>query len=892
MRRLRAWLLRLGGQFRKERRDRDLAAELESHLQMHVDDNVRDGMAPEEARRQALIKLGGVEQTKEDYRDRRGLPVLEQFLQDLHYGLRMLARNSGFAAVAVLTLALGIGVNTTIFSVVSSMLLRKPPVPDPDRLMMLLSRNPAAVDEANRWPVSAPDYLDWRAQATSFSGMAALAADDFTLSGGSEPERAPGARVSAEYFQVLGARPMLGRAFLPGEDQAGHEHAVVLREDLWQRRFGADPQVIGRTVKVNGDNYTVVGVMPATFRRMWLFPAQFWIPLAFTPEQRAPAARRSRFLNVFARLKPRVNEGQARSELASIAQRVAAGNPETDQGWGADVMTAQAYAIRESNSETALLFLTAAVGFVLLIACANLANLLLARNSSRQREFALRAALGAGRLRLIRQLLTECLTLSFAGGILGLLFAFWGVHALRAAFNWNVYAVLTAEQLSIDTSVLLFTLVVSVATALIFGLAPALQIARRDLNAGLKEGSRTTTAGREHHRLQNLLVMGELALSLILLVGAGLFVGHFIEEARSGRGMNPHQLLTASVSLSGAAYKERERQVTFFQDVLRQLASFPQVQSAAVSSDLPFTFPGSARFTVEGRPVAKPDEQPSAGYYAVSPGYFAVVEVPLREGREFTPSDEAGAHPVVIVNQAFAHEFFPHEDPLGRHIRISRDNSTRSEWSEIVGVVGNVDEFLGQSAPRPHLFEPFLQQPDGSMNLVVRLRTEPNEFASSLRQAVWSVDKEQPVTDLKTMDRVVQDAGQADDLMAELMGAFAGIALVMAAVGIYGLLAYLVGRRTHEVGVRMALGARRSEILALVLRHSISLVLPGVGIGFLVSLVLPRLVAASFSGFHHAYSGWILAGTPLAVLLVALASCYFPARRASRVDPMVALRYE
>jgi putative ABC transport system permease protein len=891
--------------FRRRKPTDDLEEEIRAHLAMEEQENLESGMPLEEARYAALRRFGNVTLAQERSREMWGWVPIGAFLQDARYGLRILGRDRGFTVVAVLTLALGIGVNTTIFSLVNSMLLRKPPVNDPDRLMMLLSKNPGAgslADEANRLPVSPLDFLDWRAQATAFSGITAASSDEFTLSGGTEPERVPGAQVAANYFQVLGVAPVLGRAFLPGEDQAGRGKVVVLREDLWQRRFGADPHVLGRAVKVNGEVCTVIGIMPSSFRKMWLFPEQLWTPLAFTPEQLLPSARRNRFLNVFARLKLELTQSQAQAEMATIAQRVAANNPDSEKGWGANVMTVQQYAIRESNSEAALLFATAAVGFVLLIACANIANLLLARNSNRQREFAIRAALGSGRFRLARQLLTECLMLALLGGGLGLAFAFWGLHLLRAAFNWNTYAVLTAEQMSIDATVLVFTIAISVAAGLIFGLAPVVQISKRDPNSGLKESSRSATPGREHHRLQNLLVMSELSLATILLVGAGLFVGAFVEEWHTTRGMNPHDVLTASVSLSGTDYKEPQRQVAFFQNVQSQVASLPQVHSVAVTSDLPYTFPGSARFAIEGRPMAKTEKESTAGYFAVGPGYFAVVQIPLIEGREFTPFDNARSAPVVIVNQAFARKFFPSEDPLGRHVSISREglpvtepNSSGSpiqpRENEIVGVVGNVDEYLGQRFPRPHLFVPFLQRPDSAMKLVVRFRTEPDAFAASLRQAVWRQDKEQPVTNLKTMDRVVQDAGQGDDLMAELMGAFAGMALVMAAIGIYGLLAYLVGRRTHELGVRMALGARRRDVLTLVLRHSMSLVLAGLGLGFLASLTLPPLVAASFSEFH-VHSGWILAGTPLIVILVGLASCYFPARRASRVDPMVALRYE
>ncbi|HXJ91379.1 MAG TPA: ABC transporter permease [Terriglobia bacterium] len=907
---------RLGFFFRRGRFQRELDEEMRHHVQMSARAHAEAGESPEEARFAARRELGNELRLREESQDMWTVRWLEELAQDVRYGLRMLVKNPGFTAVAVLTLALGIGVNSTIFSVISTMLLRKPPVHDPDRLMMLFSRNlgaASASDDSSRSPVSPPDFRDWRAQTTAFSGIAAASSFEgdesqthVTVSGGDRPERVPGAQVSANYFQVLGVSPVLGRAFLPGEDEAGHSRVALLRADLWKRSFGADPGVLGRTVKVNGDTYTVIGVMPDTFKQMWVFPEQLWIPLAFTPAQLSPAARAERSLSVFGRLKPGVSQKQARSELDTIARRIAASSPATNKDWGANVLTLQDYAIQESNASTALAFLMAAVAFVLLIACANLANLLLARNANRQREFAIRATLGAGRFRVARQLLCECLVLALLGGGLGLLFAAWGLHLLRGAFNWNEWSVLIAEQLSIDHNVLWFTFVASVGTALIFGVAPAFRASRRDPNAGLKESSRSATAGREHHRLQNLLVTGQLALSLILLVGAGLFVENFIEEMQAKPGMNPHNVLTASVALTGTAYKDPARQADFFKGVLRSLANSPEVKSAAVTNDLPFTFPGRAHFVIEGRPAPSADSKDWrlswAGYFAVSPGYFSVTQIPVREGREFTPADDASSAPIVIVNQAFASKFFPNQNPLGHYLSVSPEEapattaggsgSSQPQWRQIVGVVGDVNEYVGQATWRPHVFVPFLQRPEGSMNLVVRLRADPSAFAASLRRAVWSVDKDQPVTNIRTMDRVMHDSGQGDDIMAELMGAFGLIALLMAAVGIYGLIAYLAGRRTHEVGVRMALGARRREVLLLVLGGSMRMVLAGVGVGVLISLTMPHLVAASFEGIHMAHSNLILAATPLAVMLVALAASYVPARRASRVDPVTALRCE
>ena len=597
---------------RRKRMMEDLDQDIRDFIERETQDNIDRGMPPEEAHYAALRKFGNAVRIKEETRDVWSFNWLEQLWQDTRFGVRMLVGNPGFAAVAVLSLALGIGVNSTIFSVVSTMLLRKPPVKDPDGLMMLCSKNVGAVgveDEGNRSPASPLDFLDWRAQATSFSEVAAATSFEndiqATLSGGNQPERVPSGEVSANYFQVLGVSPLLGRAFLPGEDQSGHDRVALVRADLWDSRFGADPHVLGRTVKVNGESYTIIGVMPATLRSFWMFPEQLWIPLVFTPAQLSPAARAQHSLSVFGRLKPGVSEAQARSELETIAQRIAASNPETNKDWGANVLTVQQFAIQESNSRTALLFLMAVVGFVLVIACANVANLLVARNAARQREFAVRAALGAGGFRLARQLLSECLLLALLGGGLGLVFAVCGLHFLRGAFNWNEWSVLIAEQLSIDRTVLLFTLAVSAVSAMIFGLAPAFQISRRDPNAGLKQSSRSATAGLEHHRLQNLLVTAQLALSLILLVGAGLFIENFIEDMQEKSGMNPHNVLTATAALTGAGYKDAARRAAFSQDVLRQLSGIPAVQSAAISTDLPYTFPAEARIAVEGRPGAK-----------------------------------------------------------------------------------------------------------------------------------------------------------------------------------------------------------------------------------------------------------------------------------------------
>ena len=889
----RDWLLR------RSRAETDLNDELQDYIERQMQSHLAKGLPPEEARLAALREVGGVEQLKEECRATRPVRIFEILFQDLHYGVRQLRIHPVFTVTAVLTLALGIGVNTTIFSLVSAMLLRKPPIYDPDRVVMLLTRNTgpgSSPDESSRLPVSAPDFLDWRAQATSFEAIAASSQEDFSVAGPARPQRVPGARVTSNYFQVLGLSPMLGRAFTAGEDQAGHDRVALIREDLWKGRFGGDPNVIGRAVKINGDTVTVIGIVPSTLRKMWLFPAQVWIPLVLAPRELEPHARNVGFLQVFARLRRGVTEATAKSELLAIGTRVVAAHPEAQKSRSANLMTVQAYAIEESGSKRALLFLQAAVGVVLLIACANVGNLLLARNSSRQREFAIRAALGAGRFRLVTQLLTECITIALLGAMLGLLFTIWGVALLRAGLNWDEYAVLTGEQLSIDGAVLLFAIALSLASVFIFGLAPALKMSRSSREAGLKDSSRTTTSGRERSRLQKLLVASQLALAVILLVGSSLFVADFIQEMRADAGLNPHNTLTASVQLRGATYATPAAQSRFFQNVLRQLSTLPQVESAAVTSDLPFTFPNSARFEIEGRLVVEAEKQASTGYFAVTAGYFTTAQIALYSGREFAVFDKADAPAVAIVNRAFAEKFFPKKDPLGRRIRLHRESldagSADARWSTIVGVVANVNEYLGELHPRPHVFVPLQQQPERAASFFVRLRTDPAAFTALLQKAVWTVDKEQPVSNIRTMNRVLRDAGQGDDLMSALMGVFAVLSLVMAAFGIYGVIAFLVRRRTREIGVRMAVGATRREVVSLVMRNSTALVLIGVGSGFLGSLALPQLIAGLFTVQAHLHSRLIVSGIPIFVIIVALASSFVPARAAAKVDPVIALRDE
>ncbi|PYU72930.1 MAG: ABC transporter permease [Acidobacteria bacterium] len=872
---------------RRRRMLEELDADIREHIERETQDNVERGMTPEEARYAAMRKFGNVTLVKEDVREVWSSVWLGQLLQDVRYALRMLRKSPGFSAVAVLTLALGIGANTAIFSLVNGMLLRKPPVRDPNRLMVVSSKWAGNGGEWDRLPVSAPNFLDWRAQATAFNGMVAANFDDYTISGGTMPERVSGGRVSCDFFHTLGVAATLGRTILPGEDQPGHDHVVVLSDGLWKEKFGGDPGILGRVIRVNGNSHTIVGVMPRSFR-LWDFDARMWVPLAFSPEELAPAARNTRFLRVFARLKAGITAKQAVAEMDTIAQRIAEAHPDTNKGWATAVKSLQEYSIEDGNVSTALLFLTVAVSFVLLIACANMANLLLARSLARQHEFAIRAALGAGRARLARQLLSECLILSLGGAGPGLLLAYWGMRALRAQMNWNEGAVSLAKTIQLDVRVLVFALVISAASAFVFGLLPALQVSRTDL----KEGLRSSTGGRERHRLQRLLVIGQIALSLILLTSASLFIEGFLEEVRASAGFNIHNVLTASVSLRGLEYYGApHREAAFFENALRNLGNLPETESAAVTSDLPFSFPNEKDFEVEGQPVPKPDEQPRCGYFIVSADYFATLQIPLLQGRGFNSSDNSNSSSTIIVDRAFARRYFANGNPIGRHLKVIEGSGARDKWMEIVGVVGDVNEFLGQRDSRPHFFEPFQAYPSGSMNFVVRTRSDAAGFSDGLRRAIWAVDGNQAVARVRTMEGVIADAGQGDDLMAEMMAAFAGIALALASIGIYGVISYIAGQRMHEMGIRMTLGARPNQVMRSVIRSGMSVAGIGVALGLMTSLALPRLIAASFNGFHASAVSALVAA-PVVVAIAAFLACYVPARRAMRVEPMVALRHE
>lgn len=813
-------------------------------------------------------------------------------IQDLRYAARQLLKAPAFTIVAALTLALGIGANTAVFSVVNGLLLRNPPISDPSGVVVISGVNPSKdVEAPERSLVSPTEFLEWSKQSASFTAMTAAEFGEFTLSGGdSAAQRVPGARVSASFFNVFKVSPPLGRPIRSDENEAGENRVVVLSDELWQSRFGADPHVIGTTSKINGSLYTIIGVMPRGFRLSGEFRAQLWTPLPLMAHNSSGSGPDARSLRVFARLRPGVDVRRADSEMKTIAERVAHTGTATNSGWSASVVSLHQFNVADSDSEAASAFLSAVVGFVLLIGCTNLANIMLARNFARQNEFAIRSALGAGNTRVIRLVLTESVILSSIGGALGLLLAVWGVRVLRSGFDWNENAIATAHEIRVDSHVLIFTVAVSLATTIFFGLVPAIQIAFRSGLTNLNERRRGSTAGPTQHRQQRLLVIGQLAVSLFLLVGAGLFVSSIWHQVRASVGLNSHNLLTAAIPLQGSNYMQSDHQWQFVEQVQQRVSAVPGVESVALTTDLPFNFPGDVRFTIAGQQPARPDEKPTSAYFAVSPGYFSTTQIPLLRGREFSLSDGTTSRSVVIINEAFASRFFEGRDPIGLRVNLEG----RKNEGEIVGVVANVREFLSQTEPRPEVFVPIEQEPSSLVRLVVRTRSDPATMSDFVRRAVSDVDQDQAVTELRTMDRVIADSGSGSDLIGKMMTGFATLALAMAAIGLYGVLSYIVNQRTHELGIRLALGSTHDQIVTLVLRNGMLLVGIGTVIGSLASLVLPRLVTTVFQlpETNMRSGGWVLVAGPCVLLLTGFVACCLPAWRAAKVHPMDALRCE
>jgi putative ABC transport system permease protein len=806
---------------------------------------------------------------------------MESLLSDVRYAIRNLIKRPGFTAIAVITLALGIGANSAIYSIINALLIKPLPIPEQDRVVAIWDKNPSRGVQHNE--VAMANYLDWRAQNHSFEQLALYRWWSTNLTGGDTPERVQGFLVTANFLDVVGVKPFNGRNFSDEENQPGKDAVAIITYSLWQRRFAADPDIVNKTITTNGIARTVIGVLPEGFN----FPkgAEVYAPMPMTPE--VIKSRGSHSYYVIGRLKAGVSLESAQAEIDTMTARLAAQYPTTNIGLGANAYPIVADTVR--LYETALWVMMAAVGFVLLIACANVANLMLARASGRQREIALRSALGASRWRIVRQLLIESVVIALIGGVLGVLVAFWGVDLLKAANpgeaakyapGWN--------RLGINFPVLAFTLAISLLSSLVFGLVPAWQASKPDLNDALKEGGRQTTTGS--HRLRSLLVISEIALSLVLLIGAGLLFRSFLALMKTNPGFNPDGVLTMNLNLPLAKYKDKAQRAAFFSDLVQRVKALPGVRSAAAVNYVPLAGSNSSSdFLVEGLPEPPPGQENVGRYRVCTPDYFQTMQISILKGRAFSDEDQERSKPVVIVNETLARKFWPAGDAVGKRIRL-KGPLDENPWLEIVGVVQDVKHELNTPVT-PEYYFPHKQDPWNSMVLVARTTVDPGSMAAVVRQQVRAIDNDQPVFNVYTMNQVRAISVTLYTFGFVMMAIFATVALLLAAIGIYGVMAFAVSQRTQEIGIRMALGARALDVLKLIVRNGMSLAVIGAVIGLAGAFAITRLMASLLFGVSPT-DVLTFALVTAGLLLVALFACYLPARRATKVDPIIALRYE
>lgn len=808
---------------------------------------------------------------------------METLWKDIRFGIRMLANKPVITVIAVIALALGIGASTAIFSVVNTVLLRALPYPNGNRLVMIWEQNRPRSRDRN--VISTANFFDWREQNHVFENMSAFFAQPYNLTGMGDPVEVTGMAASSNLFDVLGSRPLLGRTFVEDDGVRGKDDVAVLTYGFWQRHFGGDPNVVGKTFVLNGVTQTVIGVMPEGFdffvkENAFVKKApEFWLPVAFGPNSRV---RQGRFMSAIGVLKPGVSIEQARSEMNALGVRLEQQYPDFNKGWG--ITLVPLHEQFSGDLRPALIVLLGAVGFVLLIACANVANLLLARSVARQKEFAIRAALGAGRARIIRQLLTESLLLAFAGCLIGLILTRWGIDALLAI---SPRALLSLTTVSMDKRVLGFALGISFLTSLIFGLLPAWESSREKTSEALKEGSRGTTGGRSHRAL-NWFVVAQVALSLMLLVGSGLMIKSLKRLQSVDPGFDPDNLLTVAIRLPRAKYREPQKKMDFFQQLLARVRHLPGVSTAGLGSGPPFTgIPAATRFTIEGRPVAPADE-PVTDVRVIDQEYFRTLAIPLRKGRNFTDREVEKESHVVIINEAMAQQHFPNDDPLGKHLTI--EMKEKNDPCEIVGVVGDVKS-IGLDQPTKAMIYWPQAELDFPMTLVARTTTDPASLSGAIQREVLALDKDQPISEIRSMQSLLADSISRTRFATLLLSIFAAVAFGLASVGIYGVMSYSVTQRTNEIGIRMALGASGRDVLGLVLRRGLILTISGVVIGLIGSLALTRLLTNLLFGVSATDPATFVV-VSISLTIVALLATYLPARRAMKVDPLEALRYE
>jgi predicted permease len=876
--------------------ENEMDAELRFHVEAYAEDLVRSGVPRQEALRRARLEFGGIENAKEECREARGVHFAETLLQDLRYGLRTMLRAPGFTATAVLALALGIGANTAIFSVVNAVLLRPLAFDQPDRLMQVWHTPPQkSFPGMPTFAVSPANFLDWRNQNHSFDGMSAYGYGRYTLTGTGHPEAIRVVAATNGLLSILHAQPLLGRGFLDGEDEPGHDHEVVLSYGLWRSHFAGNPDVVGKNIQLNGQAFAVVGVMGPEFD----FPifsdansrTQMWKPLAWTAQERA--IRGDHNYGVIARLKAGVTLRQAQAELDAISNRLAQDYPNDNKGWGAIAIPLRDDLV--GDVRPALLILLGAVALVLLIACANVANLMLARALSRRKEVAVRTALGATRRRLLQQAISETLLLAFAGGALGLVFAHFG---LMVIVKFLAQRLPRSGEITLDCWVLAFTLGISLLTGFAAGLLPALRMAKADLNQALKQGLGRTAADSGGSRTRNVLVVSEVALSLMLLIGAGLLIRSLWVLHNVNPGFDPHGVVTMNVSIPTGKFAEPTQQIAYFDRVLDRVRTLPGVQSAGLIDSLPLSDDGSHQpISVEGRPAAPMADLPEVEVRLISPGYMSSMHIPLLSGRDIDNSDVAGQPGAVLISESMAKFFWPNEDPIGKRLTLYFfPELTRV----VVGMVADVKmSAMNETQPQPTLYFPLPQMlaargenwQSFGMNLAVRTNAAPLSAVPAITGAVREIDAEVALLNIRTMDDSVSASLSPARFTMLLLGAFAGLALLLAVVGIYSVMSYSVSRRTNEIGIRVALGASRGNVLLLVVRQALLLALIGAGIGIVGALALSRLMASQLYGVQPTDPVTFVTVAAL-LMIVSLAASYLPARRAMRVDPMVALRYE
>jgi predicted permease len=872
MTRLREFASRIRGLLGKSRLDQSLDEELRAHFEMLVDENVRRGMSVKEARLAARRDFGGIEQTKAAYRDQRGLPIVETFIQDIRYGCRMLRKNPAFTAGAVLTLALGIGANTAMFSVINAVLLRPLPYSEPERLVLMTE---SGDEVANRW-LSFPNFVDWRERNNVFESMSTIRGWSLTMTGGDQPLNLNARMIAADYFMVMGVAPIMGRCFTAGDDQTGANPVTILSYGFWQNQFAGDPNIVGKSITLDDRAYTVIGVMPQSFAHQG--PPPIWLLIG--PQnwnQRDVRIAGS----VIARLKPGATIEQARSEMNAISQQLAREHPTANAGANRVNVISLQHSVT-GDVRPALLILFGAVGLVLLIACANVANLLLARASTRRKEFAVRAALGATRVRVVRQLLVESLILGLMGGAFGLLLAWWSSALLSKMAQ---AAIPRLEGLHLSYQVLGFSLLVSLLSGIVFGLAPAWRFSKAEPQEILKD-STSASSDRRGTKLRGALVITEVAISVALLIGAGLLIKSMLRLSTSSAGFDPNNVLTMDLKVSRNRYRGRGELARLLKQLVDHVETQPGVEAATLSATLPGLGDWTNDIFPEGQAPLTPGELINVDWAIVGAGYFKTMKIPILNGRTFTREEDSEGKPVLLVDENLARQFWPNEDAVGK--RIKYDGPI---WHEVIGVVKEVKRYGSEAKPLIKIYTPIgraaLQNPVLSVRTT---NTQPHDLVTSITREIHLLDKDLPVTEVAMFDEILSREVSPKRFNAGLLAIFAVLALVLTASGVYGVTSYTVAERTHEVGIRMALGARERDVLRLFIAQGMALVLSGVVVGLIAAFALTRVMKSLLFGVS-ATDALTFATVSASLMAFALLACYLPARRATKVDPMIALRH-